>query len=381
MPPLTTSHLLSLLNRTEPPCISLYQPTHRHYPDNQQDPIRFKNLLVSMEGSLKEKYPVRSTRELMEPFHALAREQPFWNHARDGLAVFAGPGRFEVYRLQRTVPELLVVADSFHVKPLLRYLQSADRFHVLGLARDHVSFYEGNRYILDEIDLPKDFPTSQKQVIEPLSSERGYAVASSSGGVGSPKMVRGHGDKKVDVDTEKFFRAVDQSVRDLFSKPLGLPLVLIALPEHQATFRGISQNPMLLAEGVHLNPTALKDSEDVRRRVWQVLEPHYVSRLEKLKDCFYTAQARQAGTSDLSDAARAAVAGRVGMLLVESERVMPGTMDRSTGAIHSGELNSPTVDDLLDDLAEVVLATGGEVVMVPAERMPSATGIAAIFRY
>ena len=28
------------------PCLSLCQPTHHHYPDNQQDPIRCRNLEV-----------------------------------------------------------------------------------------------------------------------------------------------------------------------------------------------------------------------------------------------------------------------------------------------------------------------------------------------
>jgi len=40
---------------------------------------------------------------------------------------------FRVYRLQRPVPELAIVADSFHTKPLLRILQSADRYQVLAL--------------------------------------------------------------------------------------------------------------------------------------------------------------------------------------------------------------------------------------------------------
>jgi len=34
-----------------------------------------------------------------------------------------------------------------------------------------------------------------------------------------------------------------------------------------------------------------------------------------------------------------------------------------------------------DDLAELVLKMGGEVVIAPAERMPSATGLAAIYRF
>jgi hypothetical protein len=36
---------------------------------------------------------------------------------------------------------------------------------------------------------------------------------------------------------------------------------------------------------------------------------------------------------------------------------------------------------LIDDLAELVLNKGGQVVVAPAERMPTDTGAAAIYRY
>ena len=35
---LTADHLTALRTSHEPPCISLYQPTHRAHPDNLQDP-------------------------------------------------------------------------------------------------------------------------------------------------------------------------------------------------------------------------------------------------------------------------------------------------------------------------------------------------------
>ncbi|MGQ0699043.1 MAG: hypothetical protein ACT4PZ_12470 [Panacagrimonas sp.] len=42
---LTVESLAELTAAQTPPCLSLYQPTHRHRPDNQQDPIRFRNLV------------------------------------------------------------------------------------------------------------------------------------------------------------------------------------------------------------------------------------------------------------------------------------------------------------------------------------------------
>ena len=68
-------------------------------------------------------------------------------------------------------------------------------------------------------------------------------------------------------------------------------------------------------------------------------------------------------------------------LLIEADRQIPGRIDPATGQINAGDIADPEVDDVLDDLAEHVLRIKGDVVLVPAERMPSTTGAAAIYRY
>ncbi|MBN1237404.1 MAG: hypothetical protein JXB36_02830, partial [Gammaproteobacteria bacterium] len=73
--------------------------------------------------------------------------------------------------------------------------------------------------------------------------------------------------------------------------------------------------------------------------------------------------------------------GRVETLLVEAARHMPGRLDAASGAVLVDELANPEVDDALDDLAELVMRQGGEIIVVPAERMPAETGLAAVFRY
>jgi hypothetical protein len=119
----------------------------------------------------------------------------------------------------------------------------------------------------------------------------------------------------------------------------------------------------------------------LRAEAWRVVEPAYLQRLAKLSDDFQIARSRDLGSDDLARIAEAATAGRVGTLLVEDDRQIPGKIDRATGRIQSGNLSDPEVDDVLDDLAELVLRMKGEVVVVPVERMPSATGAAATYRY
>ena len=358
-----------LKGRNEGPHLSLYQPTHRSHPENQQDPIRFRNLVRSMEESLRRDYAGSDAGALLAPFHALAADARFWNHALDGLAVLAAPGVFRVYRLQRPVDEFAVVTDSFHVKPLLRILQSADRYQILGLSRQEVKLFEGNRDALDEIDVDPAVPRTLADALEAERKQPHVAVWTYRAGAAGPQAGAGvqHGqggqkDEEVERDTEKFFRAVDHAVLERHSRPTGLPLLLAALPENQGLFRRLSRNPFLLGEGIDVHPDALS-ADALRERAWRVLEPHYLARLAGLVEMFGAARSKELGAEDVEEVTGSAAAGRVATVLLKAER------------------DDPELDERLDDIGELALANGGQVVIVPGARMPTRTGVAAIYRF
>lgn len=377
---LVEDHERGVLRSQEPPCLSLYQRTHRHTPENQQDPIRFRNLLKSLEDSLRQKYDRRDVELLLEPLRALERDGRFWIFGLDGLAVLRSPTLFRVYRLQRPVPDLAIVADTFHLKPLMRILQSADRYHVLGVSRGEIKLFEGNRDVLDEVEPAAEVPRVLSDVLGETTREPERSAYSA--GTRGPAIRHGFGSKQdiLDADAERFFRAVDQAVLKHHSSPSRAPLVLAALPENQALFRRISQNPYLLADGIDVFPDALPEGE-LRERAWRLLEPQYLARLAGFVDRFAEAQAKALGSDSLQRVAEAAVSGRVATLLIEAERHIPGKIDVTSGRVDLGELDHPEVDDVLDDLGELVASKGGEVIVVPAERMPTRTGLAAIYRF
>lgn len=363
-----------LSGRHEPPCLSLYQPTHRVHPDNQQDPIRFRNLVKALADSLLRKYPARDGAALLAPFEALAADHDFWNHTLDGLAVLAAPGFFRAWRLQRPVAELTVVADSFHTKPLMRILQSTDRYHILGLNRHEARLFEGNRDAIAEVDLAID-SAAPAPVRERATRVYGSGAlgATTRHGTDLKQAMR-------DRETEHFFRTIDADVLEHYSRPTGLPLLLAALPEHHRLFRGISRNPMLAADALDVHPDDLS-LDQLRTRAWALVEPWYLARLAKLVNAFEAARPKKAGSDDLHEVAKAAAAGQVATLLIEADRIIPGRFDPADGSVVEANLADPEVDDLLDDIGERVIATGGEVVIVPAARMPTITGLAAIYRF
>jgi len=370
-----------LLQALEPPCISIYQPTHRGHPENKQDPIRFRNPVKSIEESLRQKYPTREVQRLLEQFEALAIDRDFWNHTLDGLAVLGASGTFLVYRLQRPVAELAVVADSFHTKPLIRIRQSADRYQVLGLSLSEIKLFEGNRDALDEIELAEGVPRTIDEALGEGLTDPHQTVAS-YGGARGPAMKHGHGAKsdEADIDAERFFRVIDRAVLEHHSRMSDLPLLLAALPQHHHLFRKVSHNPFLMAEGIDAHPDSLPIDE-LRDRAWGIVEPHYRARVAQLAEAFGAARSDGLGADDPAPVAEAAVAGRVATLLIEADRQIPGRIDPATGALEFGELTHPELGDILDDLAALVMGAGGGVVVVPAEQMPTPTGVAAIYRY
>jgi hypothetical protein len=339
------------------PRLSLYQPTHRHHPENQQDPIRFRSLVKKMEQLLLENHSSTEVSELLEPFEVLGRDKAFWKHSLDGLAIFAAPGWFRVIALHRNVQELTVVADSFHTKPLRRMLQTADRYQVLGLNLHEIKLYEGDRDTIEVLDLADGVPRTIAEALGEELTEPHQTVAS-YGGVGatSVAMRHGHGGKsdEVDNDADRFFRAVDRGVMETHSRPSGLPLILAALPEHHHLFHAVSHNPSLVNEGIKTHPDSLS-LDDLRECAWKIFEPLYRARLAALGNDFALAKSKDLGLDDLELISAAVADGRVATLLIEADREIVGHIHEGSGNLHLGTTGHPQSDDLLDDLGERVV--------------------------
>lgn len=370
-----------IFNSGKKPCISLYQPTHRHGPENQQDPILFKNLLKEIEQSLSKKFTKSEMEPLLKPFKQIELDWNFWQYAGEGLAIFATEGKCIVYRLQRPVKKLAIVADSFHIKPLIRVFQSADRYHLLGLNREKFELFEGNRYGFERVEIDQSIPQTIQDALG-IEEKNPPLKAGAFSGAGGSTVFYGHGSKQEEIqkDMERFFRYVDKTIFTHFSNPMKLPLFLVALDEYHTPFQNISNNPYLQKEGIKIAYDAVS-KEELKELAWKVIEPIYLEKTRKLVDKYESARVREKATDQIAEIARAAIANRIECILIESDRLYPGRVNMETGELETKDLHDPEIDDILDDLAEIVFRNKGEVVVLPKERMPTDLGVAAIYRY
>lgn len=383
---LTRDTLKQLLAIEQGPCLTLFQPTHRSFPEREQDPIRFKQLVHQLETGLQPQ-DAALRNALLEPFLALADDHDFWNRSREGLAIFAAPGHFEVFRLPRRVPELAVVNARMHIKPLLRITQSGDRYQVLALTLDHLHLFEGNRDGLEAIPLAAGVPATLEDALGreltgksqsgfsqgfSRAAERGRPMQQEAGGAGVQR--------EIDLDRERYFREVDKAILQHHSRLSGLPLILAALPEHQHVFRSLSHNEHLLPKGIDKDPSLLSPGE-LREESWTIMEQRYLERLEGFIDQFGASRGQGLATDQIEEIGHSIIEGRVATLLVEAERQIPGQADATEGKALPATPQSATTPDLLDELTVWTFEHGGDVVVVPRERMPTQTGVAALYRY
>ena len=385
MKPTMPGYFQELLAERTGPCISVYAPTVRSgRPQNSENDRTFGGLVQRAEQELRQRYPAHQTDLLVQPLRRLLDDQSFWEQPADGIAAFAAPDFFHVQKLDRSVPEHVAVADSFHLKPLIRAQQFSGKYQVLCLSQRNIKLFEGNQDRLDFVPL-RNVPHTAGEALDIQVNE---VITTMSG---TPSGETRHDAKakyqtvseQVSIDDnglERFFRTIDSAIWENHSRAAGLPIMLCALEKYHPLFRSISKNPNLMAEAIVVNPDAV-DTERLRQEAWRIIEPYYQEQVQRVVDAYQMAQAKQQGSGDVAQVAEAATFARVSTLLVDADKHVGGRIDPASGRVEFADMSQPDIDDLLDDIAEKVIKTGGQVLVMPSQQMPTETGVAAIYRF
>ncbi len=376
MRPFTVGDLQELLGERKGPCISVFLPTHRRADGATEDRLRFKNIVDEVKRKLEAVINPRAVPRLVEPFAPYLGSE-FWRDSLDGLAVFAAPGFLRHWRVAMELPERVIVSDTFHVRPLIRYLQSERRWCVLSLTAGAASFFEGTPSGLSAKDV-EGMPGTPEEADIAGHEKPGLSSHSAGGGrrvfhaSGEPRSAR--------EDVARWFRAVDQAIcaqlRDEHS-----PLVLAGAARLQSAYRAVSRYSYIAPEGVEGNFGRAKP-DAIHERAAPIADAALKASESQAVEEYQRLNGAQRSSDDLEIVAAAAVAGRVRRLLIARGRIVRGVFDRVTGEVRKRAAREDAFgDDVLDDLAGAVLARGGEVLVVERQRMPTKSPVAAVLRW
>lgn len=370
-----------MLAHKEPPLISLFMKTHRHSPENQQDLLRFRNLLNQAKESLDKVFEKRQTARLIQHLEALVDDpsRSLWRHAKDGLAVLASNDGVHVYQTDYPLDDLVIVAESFHIKPLIKYFQFGADYYLLLLSMDKIKLLRGDFISIEELSFPEDVKIRFDELFNDFDNTSNVSAGTFSG---PDARFYGYSSKSenVEKDIVKYFRYVDEIVRKHFVDENPLPLILVSLPQHQATFRDMTSITTLLGCGIEKAPDSL-DNEQLLIEATELIRAKQVEAVRKQLVDFELAESRDQGSTDPSTIARALAERKVSSLFVEEGKLLPGKLDRDTGALSYDNSDTPIIDDLIDDFAQAAYIQGGKVFVIDSEMLPGINGVAALFRY
>jgi hypothetical protein len=379
---LSNDELKTLMGKHQGLCISIFMPTFRTGVESQQNQIRFKNLLRRAEEKLLAAgLRSQELKGLLEPAQAMPGNALFWRRQSDGLALFLCTGLFRCFCLPEAFDELIVVADRFHIRPLLPVLRNDRRFYILALSQKEVRLLEGTGQGVREIEL-EALPKSLDEALQydELEKQVRFRTGSVSGGSGLA-MVSGHGGVADDTKDNllKYFRMIDRGLHDRL-KDEHAPLVLAGVEYLFPIYREANTFPHLIEEGIPGNPRGI-NSDSLYRMALKIVGPFF----QKAENNALAQYRQSSGTgltsTDIREIVSEAAHGRVGTLFIATGSRIDGTLNRESSTVDLHRKREAEDEDLLEIAAIQTYLHGGSVFILPPNKMPEPKALVAMFRY
>lgn len=305
--------------------------------------------------------PVMTNEEInkfLEPLDALLDDARIFKQMKGNIGIFRNQDSFRVLNIPIDVEHSCQVATSFHVKPLLRWLQSDQEFLLLGLNSDSAHLYLGSQdslKLIDSILFPEFFKEKEAQ-----------------GDYQSLKESRKRKAKEAPT-----YSWLNEWIAGLtkYSKPKLFVAGKAELVE------SLSRN--LKYKNAVKTPAALTFNQqkvtEICHSIRKVMKIESRNLLEKALMEFRLADEGNRTSKNIFQISKAVVKGRVRKLIVTDELNIFGKIDLKSGglAIHPFDLDHED-DDILDDLAQIVLSQGGEVIIASRDEIPKGRPILAI---
>jgi hypothetical protein len=376
---LTRNNLNLLMAVHKGPCVSVFMPMHRSGPETQQDPIRLKNLIREAEEHLIARgLHAPKAKGLLEKAEKLLQDGLSHKHQSDGLAMFLSPEVFHYYLLPFVFEELVIVADRFHIKPLLPLLSGDGRYFVLALSQNKVRLLQSTHYSVSELD-PGDVPENLAETLRDNDSWKELQMHSSIPGKGKLSAIT-HGDEGDNKENiQRYFRRIDKGLHELLKNERA-PLVLAGVGYLHPIYKEVNSYPHLIVEGIAGNPEQLSAAE-LHEQAWTIVRPHFQKAQQEAVDQYKEFSGSERTSNRIRKIIPAAYHGRIELLFVLPDLQQWGTFDPGTYEIHLHKKEKTGDEDLLESAAIQTLLNGGTVYMIGAEKMPDTGPLAAVFRY
>ena len=379
------------------PSISIFLPTERRIAEPGNNSLKLKALL----HTARERLEARNFRrpqidELLRPMQDLLKDRDFWFHQLNGLALLRTPDRFDIYRVPVEIEEHAYVGDAPVIRPLIAAVTTIGEFYILGLSQNKIRLFHCTMHDCEELDLSgSDIPLKLEEALRWHDLQKpelnyhvttkgsGTSKASARGSMRGERAFHGHGagDEDDKVHILEFFHLVDPGIRELL-KGKHTPLILAGVEYLHPIYREASHYDFILARGVEGNPDELRPDE-LHAKAKPIFEARLEQGFRSMSEKYGDLSSHGRSSNDLADILAAAEEGRIESLFIARDRRVWGTFDPSDSQVQvNGDRPASDADvELLDLAARRTILASGSAYLLPEDKVPGGSDIAAIYRY
>ena len=313
--------------------------------------IRFSRIMRDVELSLKSQLRSNIASKILNQLSKLNLAEVVRDN-KMSMAFFASENFAGFVFIPFPVFENVVVAQSLHLKPILPWIISGDQFYLITLSSKTCRLLKGDSFSLSEVS--------------------------------SVTLLKSELEKGKKLDDKKLKQKIlARAEADFFQfvKNDKFPIIVGGVEELHEMYLNINRDTDVLKERIvgNLDKISFEELHDECLSILNLIK----NRSDQDLLLSYSELKPYGKIVDqLTEITIAAIQGRVRNLMIASDRFLWGHLDKSTGLItnHVNKNLAIPEDDILDDLAEIVIARGGEVTLFRYSEMPSDNEAIAFLR-
>lgn len=349
------------------PAVSLFVPTHRTFPDNEQDAIALKNAISDLEKRLLESFTKREIEPLLAQIDQHLVEYNH-NYNLDTLAIFATTEESHLFKFPFKTPARTIIDDSFALRDLLREISTSVHYYILIISRTNARLLEVyNDALIHQFDQNDElqglkFPIENTSLYTTNSADRANAITEEN-------------------YLKEFLNRVDKSVQEIHKKN-PLPLIIVGNTQTTAAYQQICDNPNIIVGTVNNSSNLDAEARIIIEEAQDAVETYKDSLRQNDLEDISKAKNDNLIMEDLSDIYRAATEGRIDTIFVRKGYVQPAHIDEDLHiTLENEDSSNLTTDDVINDIIELVVQNRGHAKFIHSDHFPENSNILARLRY
>lgn len=342
-------------------CVTIILNTHRTSPDNKKDSLTLKNLIKEAEDRLFADENKRDAKQLVQRLLDVESKIDH-NYNLESLILFVNEDVAEYTRLPIAVEDRVIIDHTFATRDLVRALHFETNYYVLVLSQQKVRLIEAfNDKVVEEIGKP--FPINNKQFYSTNKAELSNA------------------NRQTNLVAE-FFNRVDKEV-NLIRKENPLPVLICTEEGNYHEYLKIADQKQSIFE-TYLNKNRLDEkAHHIITEAWKIVKEYTIEKNNARRSELQKAVSQNKFLSDTNEIWQAIKQGRIQTIFIEQGNFQPAVWENEQIQYVSDNLRDrkEVVDDIYDELIELNMNYGGDVVFLPKGKLSDFNGFGAITRY